>query len=72
VSVPASAGTAGIPYAACCGFGTTGGAPNLEIVVQVTPDASVTAAFSAPGLSLGGQHVWQYTYRFEDIRISQP
>jgi uncharacterized protein (TIGR03437 family) len=72
VSLPASAGTAEIPYAACCGFGTTGGAPNMEIIVQVTPLASAIPPFSAPGISLGGQHLWQYTYRFEGIGISQP
>jgi uncharacterized protein (TIGR03437 family) len=72
VNVPASAGTVEMAYAACCGFGAVAGAPNIEIIVQVTPDILAIPAFSAPGLSLGGQHVWQYTYRFEDIGISQP
>ena len=37
VSVPAPTGTATIPFAACCGFAGPGGAPSLEIIVQVTP-----------------------------------
>jgi uncharacterized protein (TIGR03437 family) len=72
VSVPASAGTAEIRYAACCGFGATGGAPNMEIIVQVTPVASAIPAFSSKGISLGGQHLWQYTHRFEGVGVRQP
>jgi uncharacterized protein (TIGR03437 family) len=35
-----------------------------EIVLEVTPDPAQVPALSAPGLSLGGQHLWKYTYRF--------
>ncbi len=37
----------------------------LKLVVQVIPDPSEVAAFSAPGLSLGGRHLWRYTYTFD-------
>ena len=38
-----------------------------EIVVDVIPDPSQATTFSAPGLSLGGQHSWKYTHRFGGI-----
>ncbi len=46
------------------GFGIAG---PVEIILEVTPDLSQPPAFSAPGLSLGGQHLWKYSYRFEGI-----
>ena len=42
---------------------------SVEIILEVTPDPSQIPAFSAPGLSLGGQHTWKYTYRFEGVTI---
>lgn len=42
---------------------------NMDIVLEVTPDLSQISAFSAPGLSLGGQHTWKYTYRFQGVTI---
>jgi uncharacterized protein (TIGR03437 family) len=39
----------------------------LEMVIEVVPDPSQVPALSAPGLSLGGQHLWKYTYRFEGL-----
>jgi hypothetical protein len=41
----------------------------VEIILEVTPDPSQVPALSAPGLSLGGQHTWKYTYRFEGVTI---
>jgi uncharacterized protein (TIGR03437 family) len=38
-----------------------------EITLEVTPDPSQIASFSATGLSLGGQQTWKYTYRFEGV-----
>jgi hypothetical protein len=35
------------------------------VVVEVDPDPSETPAFLAPGLSLGGPHLWKYTYTFD-------
>jgi hypothetical protein len=37
----------------------------VELIVEVTPGEP--QAFSARGLSLGGQHLWKYTYRFQGI-----
>ncbi len=42
-------------------------ANDAEIVVEVTPGPSESGALSATGLSLGGQHIWKYTYRFEGV-----
>jgi hypothetical protein len=42
-----------------------------ELIVEVTPDLSQVPAFSAPGLSLGGQHLWKYTYRFGGLTVQQ-
>jgi len=39
----------------------------LEMVIEVVPDSSQVPALSAPGLSLGGLHLWKYTYRFEGL-----
>jgi hypothetical protein len=44
-----------------------GSGPNFEIVVEVTP--SNIPSFSASGLSLGGQHTWKYSYRFENVTL---
>lgn len=38
-----------------------------EIIVEVMPDPSQVSVLSAPGLSLGGQQLWTYTYRFGGI-----
>jgi len=37
----------------------------IKLVIEVTPDPSEVAAFSAPGLSLGGTLLWKYTYTFD-------
>ncbi|MBZ5725396.1 MAG: hypothetical protein LAP87_10390 [Acidobacteriia bacterium] len=63
---PVSDGT--ITISPVMGFLPITGGP-VEIVLEVTPDLSQAPAFSAPGLSLGGQHLWKYTYRFEGILI---
>ena len=42
---------------------------SAEIIVEVTPDPAQTPALSAPGLSLGGQHLWKYTYRFGGLKV---
>jgi len=68
VSAPAPAGTAKL-LPVMGSFGPAAAGANEEIVVQVTPDISAAPAFSAPGISLGGRHLWQYTYRFEGIGI---
>ena len=54
-------GLAGGPPASIGLFGT------VEIVLEVTPDPSETPSFSATGLSLGGESLWKYTYRFEGV-----
>lgn len=36
----------------------------IGLVIEVDPDPSETAAFSAIGLSFGGRHTWRYIYRF--------
>lgn len=41
-----------------------------EITLEVTPDPSQIGSFSASGLSLGGQHTWKYTYRFEGVTVN--
>ncbi len=41
----------------------------IEMILEVTPDPAQTPSFSATGLSLGGQHLWKYTYKFEGIKI---
>jgi uncharacterized protein (TIGR03437 family) len=38
-----------------------------ELVLEVIPDPTTTVAFSASGLSLGGQAIWKYVYRFEGL-----
>jgi hypothetical protein len=43
---------------------TTGTTPT-EIVVEVDPDPSEISAFSASGLSLGGQATWSYIHTFQ-------
>ena len=40
-----------------------------EIILEVTPDRAQVPALSAPGLSLGGQHLWKYTYRFGGLTL---
>ena len=40
---------------------------NYELVLEVVPDSSTASAFSASGLSLGGQATWRYVYRFEGL-----
>ena len=43
--------------------------PDVEIVVVVTPDPSQVPVISASRLSLGGQNVWKYIYRFGGLAI---
>jgi uncharacterized protein (TIGR03437 family) len=45
-------------------FGSNG---PYEMVIDVVPDPSQIPSFSASGLSLGGKHVWKYTYNFEGL-----
>lgn len=40
-----------------------------EIILEVTPDPAQIPALSAPGLALGGQHLWKYTYRFGGLTL---
>jgi uncharacterized protein (TIGR03437 family) len=49
----------------------TGGLPpgRGEIILEVAPDPAQVPALSAPGLSLGGQHLWKYTYRFGGLTL---
>ena len=62
IQARASSGTATI--------GTQGLPPGRgEIILEVTPDPAQVPALSAPGLSLGGQHVWKYTYRFGGLTL---
>lgn len=46
--------------------------PNREIIVEVGPDPSQIQTFGAPGLSLGGESTWKYTYRFEGVTVGVP
>ncbi len=41
--------------------------PDMEIVLEVTPDPSQIPSFAAAGLSLGGQHTWKYSYHFKGV-----
>ncbi len=67
-SVRASDGTVTFwPAGSMVGFGLSPG--RIEIVVEVGPDPSQVGSFTAPGISLGGQHTWKYTYRFEGVTI---
>jgi uncharacterized protein (TIGR03437 family) len=62
IQARASSGTATI--------GTQGLPPGRgEIILEVTPDPAQVPALSAPGLSLGGQHLWKYTYRFGGLTL---
>jgi uncharacterized protein (TIGR03437 family) len=65
--VRASEGTIGVPAASRIqgGYGIPGGGYPVELVIEVTPVES--PSFSASGLSLGGQHLWKYTYRFQGL-----
>jgi hypothetical protein len=49
----------------------TGGLPtgSAEIILEVIPDPAQVPALSVPGLSLGGQHSWRYTYRFGGLTL---
>jgi len=40
-----------------------------EIILEVSPDPAQVPALSATGLSLGGQHLWKYTYRFGGLTL---
>jgi uncharacterized protein (TIGR03437 family) len=42
---------------------------NLELVIEEEPDPSTAPSFSAPGLSLGGQATWKYTFKYENITV---
>lgn len=44
-----------------CGGGNTA----IKLIIEVDPDPSQTPVFSAAGLSLGGKHLWRYTYSFD-------
>lgn len=49
--------------------GGPGQTVDVEIVLVVTPDPDQVPAISASGLSLGGRHLWKYTYRFGGLTI---
>jgi len=70
LQVPASAGTVTatpITQGNFTGFPVGG---RLEFILEVSPaDPAALPAFAAPGLSLGGQHTWRYTYRFQGITM---
>jgi len=61
----ASAGTLTMDSSSQGGFGV--GIGTVELVVEVTPGEP--QPFSAPGLSLGGQHLWKYTYRYQGLLL---
>jgi uncharacterized protein (TIGR03437 family) len=63
-SAPASAGTLGLSPMVSNREGAA------ELIVQVTPAAPQALTF--PGLSLGGQHLWKYTYRYQGISLTYP
>ncbi len=48
------------PPADACGPPTS----RIVLTIEVDPDPSEIAAFSAPGLSLGGQATWKYVHTF--------
>jgi uncharacterized protein (TIGR03437 family) len=61
VHARASIGTASVPVAVPDG--------PAEIILELTPDPAQVPALSAPGVSLGGQHLWKYTYRFGGLTL---
>jgi uncharacterized protein (TIGR03437 family) len=61
----ASEGVLVMQPSAISGYGVSTG--SAELILEITPDQPL--AFSAPGLSLGGQHRWKYTYRFQGLVI---
>jgi hypothetical protein len=40
-----------------------------EVMLEVNPDPAQAPTISPPGLSLGGQHLWKYTYRFGGLTL---
>jgi hypothetical protein len=52
-----------VPFQLPCAPG--GSAVPIEIVIEVDPDPSDIAIFSASGLSLGGQMTWRYIHTFQ-------
>ena len=67
VSVRIADGRYTMGVSALGGLGVTPGP--VEIILDVTPDLSQPTTFSPTGLSLGGQHSWKYSYRFEGILL---
>lgn len=63
-SAPASAGTLSMSPAISNREGAA------ELIVEVTPAAP--QALSVPGLSLGGQHLWKYAYRYQGLSLTYP
>ena len=59
-----SNGSMTIPAFYFAGSCAEGSAPR-ELVIEVDPDPSEIATFSAPGLSLGGQAAWNYIHTFQ-------
>jgi hypothetical protein len=43
----------------------------FEVIFEVTPDPAQAPSLSVPGLSLGGQNLWKYTYRFKGVMLLQ-
>lgn len=67
--VPASSGVYNTAWGPCGGNLECPGALGWrELVLQVLPDPLLTP-FTATGLTLGGQHQWKRTYRFEGVYI---
>jgi uncharacterized protein (TIGR03437 family) len=61
---PTSKGVMTIPYPRFSAGCAPGGQP-VTISVEIDPDPSEITAFSASGLSLGGQVTWRYIHTFQ-------
>jgi uncharacterized protein (TIGR03437 family) len=63
---PTSKGAMTIPYPLASPPGCPqGGGQSFTISIEVDPDPSEITAFSASGLSLGGQVTWRYLHTFQ-------
>ena len=51
------------------GFSETFAPPPGRAEVSVFLEPETFSTFQAEGLTLGGQHVWEYEYRFTDLRV---
>jgi len=48
---------------------TNGSAIPIGLIVEVDPDPFEIQSFPAPGLSLGGRHLWRYVYTFGGVTV---